>query len=178
MVELSRDDLMNRLIRLDITADLIIKGEDRLNLVIVGGGALVLQWYTTRSTHDMDAISVSPILLSLLEDYDINCAVQAHINSFPYNFEDRLVPLFSGRKIDYYTASLEDIVISKLYSIRTTDQQDIELDSILCALDWDLLEKLATDEDEAAASALNDRRYAEFLSNYQNYKMRFGPCQN
>jgi len=178
MLKLDRDDLMDRLIKLDINAALLFDNNERLRLVIAGGGALILQQYIVRYTGDMDAISASPVLLSLLKEYNINCAVQTFINNFPYNFEDRLVLLFSGRKIDFFTASLEDIVIAKLYSIRPVDQGDVELDDIVNALDWDLLDRLATDEDEARASALNDRNYADFHANYIKYRKRFAPCRH
>ena len=178
MLKISRDGLMERLQRLDEDADLSLDHAERCHLVLVGGGALILQRYISRATHDLDAISVSPALLSLLEKYDINCRVQTYINNFPYNFEDRLVPLAFGRKIDFYTASLEDIVIAKLYSIRPVDQSDIQVDEILKRLDWDLLEKLALDKNEAKASALNDRNYADFIARYENFIGRFRPCVN
>ncbi len=80
-----------------------------------------------------------------------------------------------GRKIDFFAASLEDIVISKLYSARSTDRSDIESDVILRQIDWNILDKLATDENEAKASALNERRYADFKASYENYVRRFRP---
>ena len=36
-----------------------------------------------------------------------------------------------GRKIEFYTASLEDIVIAKLYSFRDLDRQDLISDNVL-----------------------------------------------
>ena len=41
-----------------------------------------------------------------------------------------------------------------------------------------LLERLALAEDEARASALNDRSYAEFKASYDEYVRRFRPCEN
>ncbi len=96
--------------------------------------------------------------------------MSAYGDSFPYNYEDRLVALpISGKKIDFYAASLEDIVIAKLHSNRDTDLRDIEQPNILAAIDWELLETLATDDDEAKASALSIRRHNEFLRSYQDY---------
>lgn len=178
MVKFSQDELIERLLRLDEEADLSLESEDRCYLVLVGGGALVLQKYLSRATHDLDAISVSSELLSLLEKYDINCRVQAYINNFPYNYEDRLIPLIYGRKIDFYTASPEDIVIAKLCSVRPVDQFDVETKEVLRNLDWNLLEKLAFDEDELKASILNDQNYSEFVERYNRYVVRFKPCGN
>lgn len=42
----------------------------------------------------------------------------------------------------------------------------------------DLLERLATAEDEASASALNEFRYAEFLDTYKTYVERWRPCES
>ena len=172
------DELIERLKRLDEDADLSFDTNERYHLVIVGGGALILRRYIMRATHDLDAISASTKLFPLLEKYDINCRVQTFINNFPYNYEDRLVPLFQGCKVDFFTASLEDIVISKLYSVRPVDEFDIEVDEVLKKLDWELLEKLAIDENEAKASALNDRNYADFRARYDNYVRRFRPCED
>ena len=83
-----------------------------------------------------------------------------------------------GRRIDFYTASLEDIVIAKLYSGRATDIQDIIDPRVLREIDWDRLEHLATAEDEAKASALNETRYAEFLDSYRTYVGRWRDCAN
>lgn len=112
-----KDDLLQRLYRLDEDVDLSIDGNETFHLVLVGGGALILQEYIRRATHDLDAISVSPRIMNLLEKYDINCRVQTYINNFPYNFEDRLIPLkLDTKRIRFDTVSLEDIVIAKLYS--------------------------------------------------------------
>ena len=176
-MKMGHDELLGRLMRLDEDAALLFDTNERFHLVIVGGGALILLEHIVRATHDIDAISVSKELLELLDKYDINCRVQTYINNFPYNYEDRLVPLpIKGKKIDFFTASLEDIVIAKLYSVRKTDQADIEADSVLENLDWALLEKLALDEGEARASALNERNYAEFRANYDEYTRRCRPC--
>lgn len=176
MPDMLREDLLERLDRLDEDASLMFDGNERFHLVVVGGSALILLERITRATHDVDAISVSREILELLEKYDINCRVQAYSSNFPYNYEDRLVPLhIGGRKIDFYTASLEDIVIAKLYSARATDIRDVESEKVVEAIDWKLLEKLAIEEDEARASALNDRCYADFKANYDDYIRRFRP---
>ena len=82
------------------------------------------------------------------------------------------------RKIRFYTASLEDIVIAKLCSVRDTDRSDLVEETILRTLNWELLDYLATDEDELKASILNDWRYADFKANYDDYVRRFSPCVN
>lgn len=169
-------DLYERLKRLDEDAALLYDDARRLRLTIVGGSALILLEVISRATLDVDALEASPELLKLMERYDINCRVQTYINNFPYNFEDRLkkVPI-EGKKIDFYTASLEDIVIAKLFSAREVDRQDIISEKVLQNIDWNRLEHLAMAEDELKASVLNDKNYAEFLVNYEEYVRRYRP---
>lgn len=69
-------------------------------------------------------------------------------------------------------------MIAKLYSGRATDMQDIIDPRVLGEIDWDRLEYLATAEDEAKASALNEFRYAEFLDSYRTYVRRWRDCEN
>lgn len=171
-----RDDLLERLDRLDEDAYLLYPGEERFRLVIVGGSALILLEVISRSTLDIDAIHASREIRGLLERYDINCDVQTYINNFPYNYEDRIKPLpLQGKKIDFFTASLEDIVIAKLFSNRDTDRQDIIKDTVLNALDWDLLDQIARSDEEVKLNALNDRNYKDFLFNYEEYVRRYRP---
>ena len=169
-------DLYERLKRLDEDAALLYDDARRLRLTIVGGSALILLEVISRATLDMDALEASPELIKLMERYDINCRVQTYLNNFPYNFEDRLkkVPI-EGKKIDFYTASLEDIVIAKLFSAREVDRQDIISEKVLRNIDWNRLEHLAMAEDELKANVLNDKNYAEFLVNYEEYVRRYRP---
>ena len=166
------DDLRKRLERLDEDADLMIDNDDRYQMVIVGGSAFILLGKLTRATHDIDALSVPKELYGLLGKYDINTDVEAYIDNFPYNFQDRLQPLpFGGTKVQFYTPSLEDLVIAKLCSFRDTDKADVESEAVRNSLDWNLLEHLATDEDELRASILNDWRYGD---NAQSFRYRHG----
>jgi hypothetical protein len=177
-MELHYDDLIERLLRLDEDAALLDNSDARFHLVIVGGGALILWEYVSRATHDIDALDASQKIQSLLAKYDINTRVAAFMNNFPYNYETRLRPLpIKGKKIDFYTASLEDIVIAKLYSPRDTDLFDIETARVRKDIDWELLETLALADDEAKGSALNEQNYQDFLQNYQKYIERFRPCE-
>ena len=171
-----REDLIERLKRLDEDAYLMYPSDDRFHIVIVGGSALILLEVISRSTLDIDAISASREIRGLLERYDINCDVQTYINNFPYNFEDRLKSLsINGKKLDFFTASLEDIVIAKLFSFRENDRQDIIKDTVLKAIDWDTLDQLATAEDEVRINVLNERNYQDFRYNYEEYVRRYRP---
>ena len=124
-------------------------------------------------------MSVPKELYGLLGKYDINTDVEAYIDNFPYNFQDRLQSLpFGGTKVQFYTPSLEDLVIAKLCSFRDTDKADVESEAVRNSLDWDSLEHLATDEDELKASILNEWRYRDFYIRYQAYVERWRPCES
>lgn len=73
---------------------------------------------------------------------------------------------------------MEDIVVAKLYSDRETDRQDLLSETVLGQLDWARLRRLALDENEAKASALNENRYQAFLCDYREYVGRYGPHEN
>ncbi len=174
---MNREELISRLKDLDEEAALLFGPDDRMSMIIVGGGALVLMEYTSRMTHDIDAIHVSHPLDALLESYDINCRVQTFINNFPYNFEDRIKHLpIEGKIIDFYTASLEDIVIAKLFSDRSQDREDVMNPNIVRQLNWDLLNQLARGE-EVRNNALNHRCYLDFMYNFEEYERRYRPCK-
>lgn len=173
---MNRDDILKRLDRLDMEAFSTIDSEDKYRMVIVGGSGLVLLEKINRATNDIDAMDVSPAIIDLLAKYDANAQVGTFAHCFAYNYEDRLEKLpVGGRKIVFYTASLEDIVIAKLHSDRDTDRQDIISESILASIDWEKLAHIALDPDEAQASALNDRIHKDFLYNYHEYVRRYGP---
>ena len=130
-----KEDLLERLARLDEDVDLLFDDDRQFKMVIVGGSALILLETITRATLDIDALDVSPEIVDLLEKYDINTRVGTFINNFPYNYDERLVPIpMNSRRIKFFTASLEDIVIAKLYSGRATDIQDI-IDSQIKEID-------------------------------------------
>ena len=178
MFELSYDDLLMRLRQLDEDAYLLYNTDTRYHIIIVGGSALILQKYRTNATQDIDAISASKELYPILEKYDINTRVQAYINSFPLNYEDRLNLVLAGKRVDVYTLSLEDVVIAKLYASRPLDIADITSREVIDSIDWEKLKHLATDENEAWASRLNDNNYSIFLDAYNDYERMYKPCVN
>jgi len=176
MSDLFKADIYERMRRLDEDVNAQYQGDGRFQIIIVGGGALVLRGYLTRSTDDIDIINADKRLYSLMVRYDMNGDVDAYMNNFPYNYEDRIELLFSASKIDYYTASLEDIIIAKLCSNREDDLTDIE--KLAHNVNWDILEKLALDEGELKANILSDRSYMDFLASYERFKGRFHLCES
>jgi len=170
-----RDRLLETLRQFDRAVALECPGCS-FELVIVGGGALVLLGVLSRPTDDIDAVRFPAELHPLMEQFGLSGRVIAYESHFPYNFEDRLVPVeFPYRAVRCHTASLEDLVVSKLYSDRDTDASDIREPDVLEALDWELLAKAAR---EAEMSKLGDRRYRDMLRNYESYREECGPCDS
>ena len=133
-------------------------------LVIVGSGALILLGVLARPTDDIDAIQYPNELLPLMKQYDLSGRVVAYADHFPYEFESRLRLVDAQFKaIQCYTASLEDLIVSKLHSDREIDRSDIREATVLKELDWD---RLAAAVKEAELSCLNERRYQEMLDRY------------
>ena len=66
-------------------------------------------------------------------------------------------------------------MIAKLFSYRDTDRQDIIKDTVVQALDWDLLDQIVKSDEEVKLNALNERNYQDFLYNYEEYARRYKP---
>lgn len=174
-LDLGPDELRSRLLEFDRAVELEYP-ERSFRLVIVGGGALVLLGCLARSTSDIDVLGVPAELCPLLEAYDLSGQVNAYINHFALNYEDRLVPLhLPTAAVECYTASLEDIVASKLYSDRDPDSADVRRPEIVAALDWARLKDVV---DDMKGSLLFERPYEEFLRGYSAYREEFGPCDS
>ncbi|TDB37685.1 MAG: hypothetical protein D9V44_06375 [Actinobacteria bacterium] len=168
-VELGREELEDRLREFDRAVGLLYPGRE-FGLVLVGGGAMVLLGCLSRSTADLDALLVPRELVDLMAQYDINCRV----THFAYNLEDRLVHLDLGTTtVECYSASLEDVVASKLHSERDSDAQDVRRPEVLEMLDWERLVEVVEDMRD---SKMNDRRHSQFLHNYREYRQECGPC--
>jgi len=176
MTDLHKDDILNRMERLDKDVEAVFHSSGRFQIVIVGGGALVLRGYLTRGTTDIDVLGADSCLNELMELYDMNGRVNAFMDNFAYNYQDRVVHVWSGKIIDYYTASLEDIVIAKLCSNRPDDLTDVEL--IADSINWNTLEYLALDDGELKINILNERRYKDFLESYKDLERRFRQCDS
>jgi hypothetical protein len=171
---MGRDELLERLRQFDRAVALEYPG-CVFQLVIVGGGAMVLLGVLSRPTDDIDAVSFAAELQPLMEQFDVSGRVRSYEDHFPLNFEDRLVPVeFPWKAVQCFTASLEDLVVSKLYSNRPVDSTDIRRPAVVEALDWD---QLASAVIEARLSNVVERRYREMVSNYEAYREECQPCE-
>ena len=173
-----RTQLVTILKKIDDEASLVLENADKkFPIVIVGGSAFLLHDLTKRpTTHDVDVLSCHEALREIISNYRaLNRTVSAYMNQIPYNFEDRLIRVdVETITVDFLTPSLEDLAVMKLYGWRPNDQEDLESAPFLSRLDWNLLDKLVYDPDEARASALSQRRYDEMVAIYDNYAKRHG----
>jgi hypothetical protein len=158
--------------RLDEDASLMFPGGKRFRIVIVGGSALILLGVIERATLDIDALEATGMLTELLGRHDINTDVRAFIDFFPHGYESRISKIFCGQIVDFYTASIEDIVIAKLFSHREKDIGDLGDPALIARIDWDLLDRIVRDANEIENNVISEMRYQDFLGNYKNYLKR------
>lgn len=171
--QFGRDDLVERLLAFDEEVGLRFPGL-RYELLLVGGGALLLLGVIHRPTTDLDVVSFPAELVEIMEAYDISTRATAYENNIPFNRDDRRVRL--DIPVEHgccYTAALEDIVASKLCSPREQDAQDVRDPGVLVAIDWDRLAKIAL---EMPLNCMNERHLAEFRASYAQYVKEYGPC--
>lgn len=104
-------------------------------------------------THDIDVLFMDRRLAEIISHYpEVNGAMSAFLNCIPYNYEDRLIELpLVTNAITYYTPSLEDLAIMKLYAWRPNDISDLTSKEFLDRVDWDILHRLIFDPEEARA---------------------------
>ena len=62
-----------------------------------------------------------------------------------------------------------------MFSYQDTFRQDIIKDTVVLALEWDLLDQIAKSDEEVKLNALNERNYQDFLFNYEEYVRRYRP---
>jgi hypothetical protein len=172
-LEMGSEDLRTRLTDFDQAVGLLFPGF-RYELLIVGGGALILMGLLDRPTTDIDALAFPPELADLMVRFDIRGHAVAFEHNFPFNRDDRRVPLDLPIENGVcYVASLENVVMAKLCSPREQDELDIREPALVAAVDWDKLDLAAQ---EMPMSCLNQRALDEFRLAYDRYVKECGPC--
>ena len=170
-MELYREEIINRLLQVDRDMTLLDTTPNVYSCVIVGGSALVLMKKIYRSTHDIDSINASDEIKPLLESYNINMNVNAYRINFPENYLERIVRVdIPTTKVNFYTISLEDLLVSKLCARRDKDIEDIDNELVYRDLNWVLLDELVED---VCYGMLTDFDEENLRENYKVYKERF-----
>ena len=166
-MEMNKAEIIKRLMSVDNDMSLLDTTADTYSCIIVGGSALVLLEKIYRSTHDIDSINASDEIKQLLEIYNINMNVSAYRINFPDDYLNRIIPIdIPTKKVKFYTVSLEDLVVSKLCSMRDKDVEDIENELVYKSLDWNLLDKLI---DDVCYGMLSDFDRNALVINYNHY---------
>jgi hypothetical protein len=166
VTDMGRAELETRLLEFDKAVELLYPNKV-FRMVLVGGSALILLGAMQRATTDIDVLVAPSVLQELMAKYDINSRVVAYQDSFSDNIEDRLIKLnLPTHAVEFYSASLEDLVASKLCSTRDKDEQDIRQKEIIEALNWTELEAIIKDME---ISMFSPRGYKILLFNYRQY---------
>jgi hypothetical protein len=163
---MNKDDMKTRMLELDSLATLRFPGKT-FQCIIVGGGALLSLGLKAKGTLDVDVLVAPRQLSDLFDQFDFNTKVQSLSICFPFHYLDRIRKIEIGTKtIEFYTLSVEDLIVSKLYAYRKKDVEDLE--DIIKSGQYDktLLAQVVAD---AKASALNDRAYHEMICLYNQH---------
>ena len=97
--------------------------------------------------------------------------VSAYLINFPEDYLDRIIAIdIPTTKVKFYTVSLEDLVVSKLCSLREKDIEDIRNELVYKSLNWELLSKLV---DDVCYGMLNDYDADILKENYKAYEEEF-----
>ena len=169
---MDREDVLKRLKHLDMAAFLQIKDNKRYQCIIVGGGALILLGLSNRVTYDIDVLksNIPKELFDVMDALDINTNVMAYNSNFAEDYILRAKPVeIETEKIDFYTVSLEDLIISKIAAFREKDIYDIMNIEVMKRVDYTVLEKLA---EEIKYGMLNDYDVRMFEYGYSDFIKR------
>ncbi|WP_294835929.1 DUF6036 family nucleotidyltransferase [uncultured Eubacterium sp.] len=171
---MNKDALLNNLLDFDRDAELMFGNNGiKYKCYIVGGGALLILNLIPRVTHDIDVLNCTgQHLISLMADYDININVSAHIECFADGYQERATKIDLDTKlIDFYTLSVEDLVVSKLASGRKKDMEDIHHKKVVDSINWDKLDELIELTTEGMLSDFSINELRDFYKDYkEEYK--------
>ena len=169
---LSKENLIERLVNLDKELYMYALRNkvktSKIDMLIAGSSALILNGITISKTADIDVLKLSHYIEEeLLERYDMNSRVMGVESSIPYNYEDRIVKLDLETKIiQYYLLSIEDAVCSKIQANRGKDWEQINNSNILEQIDWNKLKICA---EEMHDSLITDEQFRWFLARYNDF---------
>lgn len=170
MKTFSQERLRELLLEIDEEVELEVGLGKRHSVVIVGGAAFMLADLTNRNaTHDVDVLRADEAIQKVLVRHrQFNTQVQVYADRLPKGFEGRLVRIpLETTVVNFFRPSTEDLAVMKLYSWRKQDQIDLTSPEMLAELDFDLLDHLVHDEDEAKASSLTSLVYRKMVEVYE-----------
>lgn len=154
----------------------------RSAVVVIGGSALLLCDLSSKpTTVDVDIFQIAAdnaARSALLSDPTFNTQSCVFCQNIPYNFEDRLQRIeLDTLAIDYFVPSPEDLAVMKLYRWSPMDETDLSSPAFLERINWDLLDKLVFDPEEAEASRSappeKDRELNAMRYNYEQFRKKW-----
>lgn len=169
---MEKKELLEKLLLADEEISMLYHSDEKIRVIIVGGSSFIIKGIIKRQTPDIDTMGLYRQLEPIFNKYEINSNANAYSDNLPYNYEDRLEKVELDTKIvEYFTPSLEDMVIMKLFSSRSKDSKDVENPNVLSQIDWDKLDSLVS-SDELDYS-FDKERLNIFKHNYENYVKKY-----
>lgn len=167
---MEKNKLLANLIKIDEEVSLLFEPTNvKIKIVITGGGAFLLKGLISRSTPDIDVLNGYKQIEFILNKYNANTRVNAYSDCFAYNYEDRLEKVeLKTKMLEYYVLSTEDLIISKLFSFRPKDIEDIKSTMKKGVVNLNKLIQIV-DSGEVKNACLSDRHYDEFMFNYNKF---------
>lgn len=164
--DLSKERVQNQFKLLSEELSLLYPKE-LFEIYIVGGVPLML-YSDIKKSSDIDVWMVSDKRMTpLLNKYFMNNRAFGMSMSFSADMESRFYKSnFSCNNLNVYVASLEDIVASKLIVNRDKDFEDITNIDVILNVDYDLLDKIITNE---LSIDLNEVNYRQLIRTYNKW---------
>ena len=127
----NKEDVIKKLAELDFELEDVLLS-DKLEFVIFGGTALLL-WSDSRVTGDIDVVMINEFssekVTELLSKHNVNNRIEKVMEIPPASeFLPRAKKInVPFRNIRVFLASVEDLIISKLFSSRQSDRDEKDL---------------------------------------------------
>lgn len=124
-----KEQVYEALRRLDQTLGELLPGDWKIELILIGGAAVIVRHGGKRWTEDIDALDKSRRLwgLGLLEEYGLHLVSEALLNLHP-NYEKRLEKieeLAYLKKLTVWLLGPYDLAITKIGRGLTHDYEDL-----------------------------------------------------
>ena len=173
MARFGKSGIISRLEQLDNDLLSILGDKKRVELIIVGGSALMLLGLVgdARMTTDIDILEAERQVESLLERYDMNQYVSTFRFRLPEKWPERRQRIpFSGITLEVFAPSNEDLAIMKLDAYREIDQCDLREMIQNNEIDLTKLQSIIIDDTELRINYDNESDWETFLVRFNEIK--------
>ena len=173
MAQFGKPGILERFRQLDEDLLSIIGDDTQVEMVIVGGSALLMLDLVadTRMTTDIDVLETEKQVEILLERYDMNRDVSTFLFRLADNWHKRRQRIpFSGALLNVYAPSNEDLVIMKLDAFREIDRLDIRQMILNQEINFEKLQDIINDDAELRVNYDNETEWETFLTRFHEIK--------